>query len=442
MNTQITEAPAKASLLSLDEIKKMSESSVWTKANGDTVQVNAAKAQNTYNVRENLWNGTEVKSYRESFVKKHGFDWADSSKFPVADPRWSWKKVAQKYGHASVESCLREADSATTFTQVLRAGIQNLVNNSYETVATTFESWTSAVNSTMDTELYAPLHGISFMREVGKQELYSESYAAGLNIKLVNRKYGEIFAVERELLEDDQTGQFAKQAGLLGEYAKLCWEVISYAKLAGVFTGGVKASYAGLVIPNTETQPTNEAVYPFAPPATPFVGGGSNRPATFTLLNQAGIQAGFISQMNQRNLLGLIMNVNPRRLICGPTNRFNAAVLLNSSFYPSVPGSAGTTGATFAINPIESIAALTVSRFVFKNTGVIDGTSQAWYLIDDSKPCFVLQIRESASVIQENPTSGESFNRDIVRFRMTLRGNGDWIDPRFCYQGNDGSVTS
>lgn len=429
-------------LMNLDEIQKMSESNVWTKKNGETVMVNAAKPQNSHAIRENLWNGPEVKSFRESFQKKHGFDFANSQKFPVSNPKFSWKKVAEKYGHGSIESCLREADSATSFTQVLRAGVQNLVNHSYEQVATTFESWTKTVNSSMDTELYAPLHGISFMREVGKQELFSESYAAGLNIKLVNRKYGEIFAVERELLEDDQTGQFAQQAGLLGEYAKLCWEVISYAKLAGVFTGGVKASYAGLVIPNTETKPSNETNYPFAPASAPFQGGGYNRPASYGLLSTSTIQDGFIALMNQRNLLGLIMNVNPRRLIVGPKDRFNAAVLLNSSFYPSVPGAAGTTGSTFSINPIESIAALTVSRFLFNNSGVIDGTTRAWYLIDDSKPCFVLQVRESASVMQENPQSGESFNRDIVRFRLVMRGNGDWIDPRFCWQGNDGSVTS
>lgn len=422
-------------LLNLDQIKGTET--------GKSIAVNVAKPENVQQLKENLWQGPEIKSFRESTMRKHGFDLADRKEFPVSDNRFSWKKVANRMGHGSVESAMREADSATSFTQVLRAGIQQLVNNSYETVPTTFESWTSTVNSERDTELYAPLHGISFMREVGKQELFSESYAAGLDIKLVNRKYGEIFAVERELLEDDQTGQFAKQSGLLGEYAKLAWEVIAYAKLAGTFTGGVKANYAGLVIPPTETQPSNESNYPYAQSSAPFVGGGYNRPASFTVLNQAGIQAGFIGLMNQRNLLGLLMNVDPKRLLISPADRFNAAILLNSSFYPSVPsGTAGATGATFAINPIESIAALTVSRFMFDNTAVINGQSRAWYLIDDSKPCFVMQIRESASVIQEAPNSGESFNRDIIRFRLVMRGNGDWIDPRFCWQGNNGSVTS
>lgn len=429
------------SLLNLEEIKKMSESNTWSNSAGQKIQVNTVKDKNAKNLQRNLWEGPEIKAFRESTQKKFGFDLADQKAFPVGDDAFSWKKVAGKFGHGSVEGCLREADSATSFTQVLRAGIQQLVNNSYETVPTTFETWTSTVNSQRDTELYAPLHGISFMREVGKQELYSESYAAGLDIKLINRKYGEIYAVERELLEDDQTGQFAKQSGLLGEYAKLCWETIAYAKLAGTFTGGVKANYAGLVIPPTETKPNNEANYPFAQQSAPFQGGGYNRPAAFTVLNQVGIQNGFIAMMNQRNLLGLLMSVDPKRLIVSPVNRFAAAILLNSSFYPSTPSSvAGTTGATYAINPIESIAALTISRFVFNNLGVIDGQSQAWYLADDSKPFFVMQIRESASVLQEAPNSGESFNRDIIRFRLTLRGNADYVDPRFVWQGNDGSV--
>lgn len=189
-------------LLNLEQINKMSESDTWTKGNGDSVAVNSAKPKNKQQLQRNLWEGPEIKSFRESTKRKYGFDLADKKAFPVSDERFSWKKMAQKLGHGSVESAMREADSATSFTQVLRAGIQQLVNNSYETVPTTFESWTSTVNSERDTELYAPLHGISFMREVGKQELFSESYAAGLDIKLINRKYGEIFAVERELLED------------------------------------------------------------------------------------------------------------------------------------------------------------------------------------------------------------------------------------------------
>lgn len=430
-------------MLSLDEIKKMAESSRWSNKNGKTVLVNEARADNANRVAKNLWENPEIRWMRESFKKKMGFDFADRTKFPVMEDGFDWQRVAQKCGYPSLDVAFKEADSGSNFVQVLRAGVQSIVNAMYETVPTTFESWTTVVNSKKDTELYAPLHGVSFLREVGKQELYGESRAAGLDLKLKNRKYGTMYAVEKELLEDDQTGQFAKQTGLLGEYAKLAIEVIVMAKLAGKFTGGALAQYAELTIPATETQPSDESVYPWAPPATPFVGGGSNRPATYTILTQPAIQAGFIALMNQKNKLGLKMNVDPNRLIIGPQWRFDAAVLLNSSFYPSQTGStAGTTGSTFAINPIESIAALTISRFMFKNDATVDGTSKAWYLIDDKKPWFVAQIRQAAEVTQENPNAGESFNRDVIRFKVSLRANADHIDPRFAYQGNDGSVTS
>lgn len=442
----------KNKMLNLEEIAKMAESNQWTKADGKTIRVNEARASNVRNIHKNLWENEEIKAMRESFHRKMGFDFADTKKFPVHEAGFSWKEAARKCGHGSVRSALREADSSSTFVQVLRAGIQNIVNSMYQTVETTFESWVTTVNSSKDTELYAPLHGTSFLREVGKQEVFGESHAAGLDIKLKNRKYGTIFAVEWELLEDDQTGQFAKQAGLLGEYAKLAIECIVYAKLAGKFTGGVTANYAGLSIPATETQPSYEANYPWTTSAAPFRGGAYNAPTSFGALTQNNIQNGFIALMQQPNLLGIKMNVNPKRILISPFYRFDAAVLLNSSFYPSQGGitggsassSAGTTGNTFAINPIESVAALSVSRFMFTNkTGQVGqavGNSSAWYLIDDSKAAFVCQLREAASVVQEAPNSGESFDKDIIRWRLRLRTNADHIDPRFAWQGSDGTV--
>ena len=439
-------------LLNLEEISKMAESNTWTKADGKQVLVNRAREANVKAVQKNLWENEDIKHHRESFKKRFGFDFADRKEFPVHEAGFSWTDAAKKCGFPSVKSALREADSSSSFVQVLRAGIQSLVNSNYETVATTFESWVSTVNSSRDTELYAPLHGVSFLREVGKQEIYGESHAAGLDIKLKNRKYGTVFAVEWELLEDDQTGQFAKQAGLLGEYAKLAIECIVYAKLAGKFTGGVVANYAGLTIPATETQPSYEANYPWTNSNAPLRGGAYNSPTSFGTLTQQNIQNGIIALMQQPNLLGIKMNVDVKRILISPFYRFDAAVLLNSSFYPSVPGSsagspstsAGTTGGTFAINPIESIAALTVSRFMFTNkTGLVGtaaGNSSAWYLIDDSKAWFVTQIREAASVVQEAPNAGASFDRDIIRWRLRLRVNADHIDPRFAWQGSDGTV--
>jgi len=134
------------------------------------------------------------------------------------------------------------------------------------------------------------------------------------------------------------------------------------------------------------------------------------------------------------------MAVQPKRLLIGPALEFDAAVLMNSAYYPSGAAAAGQVGGAFAINPIKGLLDLTVSRFIFKNDGTVTGDSKAWYIVDSTKPFFVLQMRNPVSIEQEATNAGESFNRDIYRFKASNRMNADWLDPRFAWQGNDGSV--
>ena len=377
--------------------------------------------------------------FRRMMKKKLGYDMFSEEasevalvkkNLPMFERGFSWKKVQQK---------LIEADSASTFPQLIRAGVQLSVNSAYQTVEITHDDWTTTIPSSKETELYAPLHGVGFPSEVGRQETYPEQGIAGLDISLTNKKFGEIFAFEWELGEDDQTSQVEQQSALLAEYMAQAIEVYCYGKLASV----ANMAYANLSVPKTETKDPQETTssYPYAPASAPFLGGGYNRPASFGTLTQANVQTAKTTLINQLNKLGLKMSVNGKRLIVGPTNEFNASILLNSAFYPStVSGSAGAVGGSFAINPIKGIADLTVSRFVFKNDGTCDGSSSAWYLMDDSKPFFVVQLREPVSVIQESPDAGESFNRDVIRFKARSRFNCDFIDPRFVFQGDDGSV--
>jgi hypothetical protein len=378
-------------------------------------------------IRECVAANEEFALLRESIQARLGFDITDKNAFPVENRRFSWQKAKRE-----LAVTFKEADSASSFVQLLRAGIQTMVNGMYETVPTTYEEWAHVVQSTKDTELYAPLQGISFPSEVGRQEAYGESAAAGLDLKLSNRKYGQLFAVEEELLSDDQTGEFQKQAKLLGQYLKLVNEVLAYGKL-----GGVKSQYSNLIVPASETKPSYEGSWPYS---TAMKGGGANRPASFAAFTQASIQNGFIALMNQLNILGLKMAVQPNRLIIGPKYKFDAAVLLHSGYYPSGAAAAGSTGGAFAVNPIEGIAQLTVSRFMFDQSGKADGSSKAWYLMDDSVPAFLVQIREAASVVQEAANAGAAFERDVIRFKGRTRCNADFIEPRFFYQGSDGSV--
>jgi hypothetical protein len=208
--------------------------------------------------------------------------------------------------------------------------------------------------------------------------------------------------------------------------------VYCYGKLASV----AGAKYAGITVPVSETKPADEATYPWS---TALIGGGKTRPVAYGALNQGNIQNGIIALMNQLNLLGLKMSVNPKRLLISPHYRFDAAVLLNSGWYPTGAAS-GTTGSVGAINPLQGILDLTSSRFMFDQSGSVNASSKAWYIVDDSKPFFVCQVHTPAEVQLENPASGQSFDRDIVRFKLRVVANADFIDPRFAWQGSNGSV--
>lgn len=396
-------------------------------ASGTKLHRRNTRAENLDVVKECVKRNSHFKKMRESIQKRMGFDIADEKKFPVASRSFSWPKFVDK---------LREAEHSSGHVELLRAGVQTAVNSLYQTVETTFEDWAHVIQSSRMTELYAPLQGIGFPQEVPEEGLYPEAKALGLDMKLKNRKYGEIFPVTKELLEDDQTGQFYNQVSLMAEYLKQVLEVLAYGKLNSV----AAQQYAGLRVPTSETKPSDEANYPYAAASAPFIGGGYNRPAAFGVLSQANIQNGIIALAGQKNKLGLTMSVAPSRLLASHFYRFDAAVLLNSGYYPSGAAAAGSVGGAFAINPIQGVLDATYSRFMFDNAGAATALSKAWYIVDDSKPFFVVQIREAASITQENPDAGESFSRDVQRFKAKTRCNADFIDPRFVWRGSDGSV--
>jgi hypothetical protein len=381
-----------------------------------------------------------VKELRESMLRLCGLDILDKKAFPVSDPTFSFKKAKQKILERA--SGHREAVSLSGFPQLARAGVQMAFNNAVMAYTeTTYADWTHTQASDKFIELYAPLHGISFLQERGPNGKFVETQVAGLDISLQNREFGQILSIDQNLLEDDQTGQLAQLAADLAEWTELLKEVYAYGKLNSV-SG---TNYGGLTIPVSETKPTGEvSTYPYATntsAATEFIGGAYNRPTSYGTLTQGNIQTGIIALLAQLNLLGLKMVVSPRGLMISPFNQFNAAVLMQSSLNPSTAASsAGAVGGAYAINPIKSLLDVVVSRFVFANNGLATGNSSAWYVMDTTKPWFVMQLRDPGSVIMENPEAGESFNRKVQRHRLDIRMNCDFIDPRFLWRGSDGSV--
>lgn len=398
--------------------------------------VNNLRESNRKKIEKQIWGNPENKEIRESMKRQYKIDVCDHEKFPVTEDGWSWKAFRESLARKAQEGKIREADTSSAFSQFLIAGILQNMAGAYMKAEVSYQDWVTVIPTKLAETPYAAIQGLAFPREVGSQSPYPVVGAGAYNGKLRARKFGSMYELEKELLEDDQTGMFKQQSGELGEYLQLLTEVLVYGKLASV----ANASYAGFDVGTSETKPSYEAVWPWTPPATPFVGGGFNRPASYGALTDANLKAGLRTLQQQKNLLGQVLPVKAKRVLISPYYEFDLAVLLNSAYYPAGAQAAGVTGGAFSINSLKGVADVTMSYFMPDNSGVFGNLSKAWYLVDDSKPWFQVHMRSPIALEQEAPNSGQSFDRDIIRFKANTRLNADVIDPRFAWRGSDGSV--
>ena len=332
---------------------------------------------------------------RESIKVKQGFD-PDGIEWGKAEytPGF-WKKLEEATGET-----LREANVSSSLGQLFRYGIQHFMFDAYKSVPVVYPDWVQVRPSANRQEWYAPLYGAEIPEEVAPGGKFNDSQVKGLDTVLINKKAGRILGIQRELFDDDQTGQIIQRASKLGERMR-------YREEFDVVT----ALRAG-----------------------PYSTALGNTPSSPAVLKQAGLEAADIALQSIRDPLGNRMLVTPSVLVCGSSDKFNAAKLLNSSLQPSVPGASGEnignaasqgTGWTMTINPLQGLYQLSVSRFL----GIND-----WFLMEP-RTSFPFQERDPLENVQENPQSGASFERDEYRWRVRRRYQTALIESRYVYAG-------
>ncbi len=319
-------------------------------------------------------------------------------------------------------AALREAQSELALGQLLRAGVQNAFNDMYQAVEVTYTAAVREVSSNKRQEFYAPIERIGFPKRVERQGAFPETSFKGLDIELINVKYGMMFAIERELLDDDQTGQIVQRAGQMGENARIHEEAYVWARLCNDST----ATLDGEALPVSATY---ASPYVTGVPGTSGGIHGSGRGVNATAagrLSQSQIQAGWILAKKMLDQSGRPMVVAPKILAVSPQDIFFATVLMQSDYNPAVPSAtAGATGGTFSINPIKGLAGIVATRFI-RDYGAL--------MIDPKG--FAFQRRDATEVVQENPQSGPAFSQEVFRYKQRSRWEADFIDPKFTINLN------
>lgn len=320
---------------------------------------------------------------------------------------------------------LMEAQAELAFGQLLRAGVQNTFNDLYQAVEVTYTAVVREVASNKRQEFYSPLERVGFPKRVEAQGQFPETNFKGLDIEMINHKYGMMLAFERELMDDDMTGQIVQRASQLGENARIHEEAYVWARIMNDST----ASLDGEALPVSQTYST-----PYSTTGIHAGGFGINA-LSDGRLSQTQIQNGWILAKQMKDQSGRPMVVTPKLLAVSPQDIFYATILLNSAQNPSMSSTQsaelGKVGGIASINPIQNLVGVVSSRFI-RNYGAL--------LVDPKG--FAFQRRDPQEVVQENPTSGPAFSQEVFRYKTRARWEADFIDPKFIINLNPGFAST
>jgi phage major head subunit gpT-like protein len=313
---------------------------------------------------------------------------------------------------------LKEAQSELALGQLLRAGVNNQFNKLYVAAPVTYTAVVIETSSNKRQEFHAPIERAGFPKRIERQGNFPERSFKSLDIEIVNQKFGFMLAFERELFDDDQTGQVVQLSGQMGENFRIFEEAYVWAKYQNA-----ASTLDGEPLPVSSTYST---VYSTTGIHGTGLGINATSPAR---ISQSQIQAGYILAKKMVDQSGRPITVMPSVLAVSPQDIFFAEVLLNSEYNPSKASSAtgddGKVGGAFSKNPIKSLAAVVSTRFL---------NDYAALLIDPK--AFAFQRRDATEVIQENPQSGPAFSQEVFRYKARARFEADFIDPKFSINLN------
>lgn len=331
-------------------------------------------------------------------------------------PEFSFRALRETAEHVSE---LVEANAAATFGYLMRGAIQEFANDIYKDVAVIYPAFVTEIGSRRRSEVYGGLHRTALPKHVDAGEKFQDTSFKGFERELVNQKFGHIETFERELFDDDQTGQVRSRAANIGEGFRIFEEIYVLKRLFGA-----AATEEGVEVAASSYDSGNV-----------FTVAIGNRPGSYARLSQTTLEAAHVAMRKMVDPLGRKFLVVPNVLLVSVDDEMEAIRILNSPNMANVVTSGTVQGTNTAtaqrVNPLMGKYTPYASPFI---------RQYAW-MVGDMKRGFVFQRRDPMEVTQENPASGQSFQQEVYAFRARSRFEADWVEPRFAYLGNDGTAS-
>ena len=364
-----------------------------------------------------------------------------------------------KWWEAAKLTCrgLREANSETTLGFLLRKGLQASANNWYQLSERRWQEYAQQEGSNAIAEFYAPIYHTSIPGEVPRGGRFPEAAITGEDSRLRNRKFGQIVAIDRELFDDDQTGQIRQYAQRLGDGMGVTESVYCSSR----FLGNAR-TYAGLTVTASEYTTTDingtTVTGPFN--AQLYGAAAGNRPSAFAALSLGPLAAAYVATMNAVDPMQNKIIVKPNTLLVSSMDALHADILLKPGGYPAVLGPSVVTSSVPVLGGTTTFTGSAANQGVsagypggwnspnpFQGMGwkiVIERYLPDWaWALGESGKGFIMQVRDPMEIAEEGKNSGSYFDFDTIRYRSRERFEADWVGggSRFWYLGDDGSAT-
>jgi len=220
--------------------------------------------------------------------------------------------------------------------------------------------------------------------------------------RYVYKVYGLAFALTRVLVED---GDHIKIGTIYAEHLAQSLIETKETLCANILNRAFNGSYLG-----GDGVSLNSTAHPIAN------GTFSNRLTTDAALSQTSLEQMLIQVRNAVDNNGKRIRLTPKKIVCSPSNVFQAEVLLKSVLR------AGT--ANNDINPVKSMGLLADGQ---ANLSRITSTT-AWWIQTDAKNGLKLAMRRKLDKAMEG-----DFETDSMRYKSTERYIPGWTDPRGLY---------
>jgi hypothetical protein len=225
--------------------------------------------------------------------------------------------------------------------------------------------------------------------------------------RYVYRVYGLAFALTKILVED---GDHIRIGTIYSEGLAQSMIETKETLCANVMNRAFNGSYLG-----GDGQPLNSASHP-------IVGGTfSNLLTQSAAMSQTSVEQMLIQIRNAVDNNGKRIRLNPLKLVTGPSNVFQAEVILKSVLR--------TGAANNDINPVKSMGLLSEGQ---ANLARITSTT-AWWIQTNAPKGLQLMMRRRIQKSMEG-----DFETDSMRYKSTERYKEGWTDPRSVW-GTPGS---